>query len=159
MTTKMAWLLNLIASAICLYVIAQFTVSPDQISGNGNIGLLFIMVGTPFFILGLYYTFKMGEKLLPVLVRRHKGKMALLLAVIAFIGLSLGWGLHAAGLMEALADGLENEMSRIYRFGQLNQYTNMLYFNGYSFLLLHLISAAGGCLYRKRKIRNKGESL
>lgn len=132
------WLTSLVLSFLGFFLIEHiFTIKPHVISGNGNLGILVILVFSPVFLASYILTFKrVREKTI------HNRKInagillfSLLLCAILIAAISN----YTHDLIAALGGDPGNRESRIYRFGWFNQYTNSLFFNVYTFLLSHLI--------------------
>ncbi|WP_282935814.1 hypothetical protein [Paenibacillus sp. RC67] len=145
------WFLSLVISFAGFYVIEHlFTIPPDKVSGNGNLGLLMILIGSPFFITSLVLTFNM----IRTLFKNSTTKIIVCLGSIAILcGIILTSFLfqNIHELVTALGGTPTNPNSKIYRFGWFNQYTNRMYFNNYSFLLTHILSIMAGLLACIRK--------
>ncbi|WP_158651531.1 hypothetical protein [Mesobacillus jeotgali] len=119
----------LILSVVFIYLVDLFTIKPHVISGNGNLGLLFVVPALAFFIM---------------FVRR----LWIYLGTLKFksnIWMKIGWGAFIILLLLSileykLAIDLINDLggtpsiasSKIYRYPWLNQYTNTLFINFYT---------------------------
>ncbi|WP_236015731.1 hypothetical protein [Planococcus soli] len=123
-----------------------FTIQPSVTSGNGNLGLLVIICLSPIFIGSYLYTFKRTREL----ISKEQNKMISIL-VISFSLLLGGFMVfliinYRSDLIVALGGTPSNPDSRIFRYGWLNQYTNSIYFNAYTFILTHSLAFAIGII-------------
>ncbi len=54
------WFVSLLFSFVGFYLIENtFTIKPDVISGNGNLGIVMIILFSPIFIVSYFLTFKL----------------------------------------------------------------------------------------------------
>jgi hypothetical protein len=124
-----AMVLWLVLSIVFIYLVDLFTFKPNVISGNGNLGLLFVVPALVFFILFVRSLWK------------QLGTLQLKLSTY----LTIGWLAFAVLLMLSileykLAIELVNNLggspkivaSKIYRYPWLNQYTNTMFINIYT---------------------------
>ncbi|MFB9330910.1 hypothetical protein ACFFSY_33630 [Paenibacillus aurantiacus] len=119
-------------------------------SGNGNLGILFIIPAIPLYLIALIFTYRIVGPLLDGAKTMLWGAMGLPLVILLCI---LGEYVYVDNLIRHLRGGPGNPDSVIYNFGWLNQYTNRIYFNAYTFVI-GLSLAALTRLVVKR-IRNK----
>lgn len=141
------WVITVLLSFFGFYLIeTTFTIDPDRISGNGNLGILIIMLFSPIFIAGYLLTFIVTREI------SHKVEKKIIKIVIVFL-LLICCGLlippiinYTNELIIALGGTPSDRDSKIYRFGWFNQYTNSIYFNNFTFLLTYLIAAIIGIL-------------
>lgn len=129
-----------------------FTIHPDTISGNGNLGIVIMLVFAPIFIISFILTVRRIAELF-LNIKNKKGNIAVLTMVFVLVGILIYFELmYKNNLIEALGGGPGKENSRIYRFGWFNQYTNGLFFNTYTFMLTYLFAFLVGVImsYRKR---------
>lgn len=129
-------LIILILNVISIFAVEgmTFKYSPGgSISGNGNPGIIALVVGLLLFTILL---FNVGA-----LIRGFKSKnksklvhVTLPLTSILIIGIMI-WG--ETSKIRSLSNNLNgftnHKDSVVYRFGWINQYTNNLFFNGYIF--------------------------
>jgi ABC-type Fe3+ transport system permease subunit len=151
------WFISILLSFLGFYVIENtFTIKPNVISGNGNLGILIIMLLSPIFILSYYLTYKLGRE---VSYNATTRKLRVFILSLAFICCSLlifPIVNYTNELIIALGGTPSNHESRIYRFGWFNQYTNSMYFNVYTFLLTHTLAVIIGILSAIRKNKTNG---
>ncbi|WP_041964187.1 hypothetical protein [Mesobacillus selenatarsenatis] len=119
----------LILSVVFIYLVDLFTIKPHVISGNGNLGLLFVVPALAFFILFVRSLW------------RYLGTLKL----ASSTWMKIGWGAFAIllllsfleykliiDLVNDLGGSPKIETSKIYRYPWLNQYTNTLFINFYT---------------------------
>lgn len=141
---KIKWpLIFLCICAIFFYLIKIFTIKPHRWSGNGNLGLLIIFPTIPIIltsiiliIIYVYKLFKRKPKTIPAVT-----------AISGILIIPLAWAEYAfiQQKIEALGGSYDNPESKLYRYPLLNQYTNDLFFNAYTFcgFVVFAILAAG----------------
>ncbi|MBG9450993.1 hypothetical protein ABE67_17150 [Cytobacillus firmus] len=146
------WILCFLFSFFGFYLIEHvFTVKPHVISGNGNLGILVILLFTPVFISSWIYTFKLVKEKIVI-----DSKMTIGILLFAFAGcvlLIFAINHYTNELIMALGGTPDNPASRIYRFGWFNQYTNSLYFNVNTFFLSHIITVILGILSAMKRTK------
>lgn len=129
-----------------------FTIEPQVTSGNGNLGMLIILLLFPVFFVSYFYTFKRTRELFYKVQKKIiKALIVSLLILWSVILVSLSIE-YINELIIALGGTPSDPDSRIFRFGWFNQYTNSIYFNLYTFLLTHILAVIIGIL---SVIRNK----
>jgi hypothetical protein len=146
------WFISLLLSFFGFYLIENiFTIKPDVISGNGNLGILIIVLFSPIFIASYFFTFKVVRENLINVKNRNLSVAILFLSLISCTLLIYQIINYTNELIIALGGTPTNPNSRIYRFGWFNQYTNSIYFNVYTFLLTHILAIIIGVLSTIRK--------
>ncbi|MEH7883725.1 hypothetical protein V7654_05295 [Bacillus sp. JJ1609] len=141
------WMISVLLSSLGFFLIENtFTIQPDVNSGNGNLGLLIIMLFSPVFIASYILTFKLAKEKSNNVKNRKMHAWILLLSLIFCVFLMVAILNYANELVIALGGTPANPDSRIYRFGWFNQYTNSIYFNVYTFLMSHMIVVMAGVL-------------
>ncbi len=125
------------------YLIYDLTVPPNTISGNGNPVLLLMVPVTVIFIaLNVF----LGIKVNHFLQRQSKlTTMLIITAMVAvFLVLLSAEITFVNHLMDQLGGRPDNPNLKIYGWGWLNQYTNSLYFNQYTFTMGLAVSVSLG---------------
>ncbi|WP_019241781.1 hypothetical protein [Bacillus sp. AP8] len=146
-----SWVISILLSFLGFYLIENtFTIKPDVISGNGNLGMLIILLLSPLFITSYFLTYKLSKEISYNTMNRIKRIFFLSISFICCVLLIFPIVSYTSELIIALGGTPSNPDSRIYRFGWFNQYTNSIYFNVYTFLLTHIIVAIIGFLSIKR---------
>ncbi|WP_064093156.1 hypothetical protein [Rossellomorea aquimaris] len=143
----MFWLISTLLSFLGFFLIENvFTVQPNTISGNGNLGILIIMLFSPIFIVSYYLTFKLVRKKLKDIKNK---KILLVILFFSLVLLLLPISNYINDLVFALGGDPSQPESRIYRFGWFNQYTNSMFFNGYTLLFSYVFTIIIGVLFIK----------
>ncbi|MDQ0350210.1 putative membrane protein [Alkalibacillus filiformis] len=139
------WISALVISGIGFYFVNIMTVSPDVISGNGNLGLLVGILFLPVWVMGLYWSYQVAINLSQ---NQHKVYLFVLIVVLLISGSLLVIPLinNANELIDRLGGPPSEPGSVIYRFGWLNQYTNSMFFNLYTFLIIHILTVVIGVI-------------
>lgn len=123
----------LVLSLAFIYLVDLFTIRPHVISGNGNLGLLIVAPTLLFFV----FFGKSFWKSLGVLRVRPSTSMIMGSgAFVLFILFCILEYQFAVNLIKELGGSSKEPESRIYRFPWLNQYTNTLFINVYTFGIL-----------------------
>jgi len=145
------WIISFVLSYLGFYLIENtFTIKPHVTSGNGNLGILVIIVFMPLFILSYFLTYKLSRNVSGTFENR-KIKVAILsLLVLCCALLIFPIVNYINELVIALGGTPSNPDSRIYRFGWFNQYTNSMFFNGYTFLLTSIAAVVFGIIFSFR---------
>ncbi|WP_188208091.1 hypothetical protein [Alkalibacillus aidingensis] len=139
--------ISILLTFLGFYLIENmFTINPDVWSGNGNLGILIMMLFSPIFILSYFLTYKISREISYNIMKRKIRVVILTLALISCALLILPIVNYARELVIALGGTPSNPNSKIFRFGWFNQYTNSIYFNVYTFLLTHIIAVIIGIL-------------
>lgn len=144
---KLSWLISLGISLIGFLVIEHFfAIHPENFSGSGNLGAVGIALVLPFLLLSLLTTFRYFL----VLSRNTIGQINKLITVIScfiLIGIFIHFSLdYKNGVIDLLGGPISDPESEIYGFPVLNQYTNHIFFNFYTFALVHTISGTIGTM-------------
>lgn len=147
---KKKWFLYpivILLSYLGFYIINNFfTIEPDVISGNGNPGLIIIILFSPIFVIGYLLTYQLSREISFNLLNKFQKLLILFFLFFSSILLIITIIYCANDLIISLGGPPNDPNSRIYRFGWFNQYTNSIYFNFYTFLLTHIIAAMIGIL-------------
>jgi len=132
---RLSWLISLGISLLGFLIIGNlFTIQPDGVSGNGNLGFVGITFVVPFLLLSIFTTFRY----FPTISRKTQDRLMkflsligglLLLAVLMYLSFNF-----KNDILETLDKTSDNPS-----FPKLNSYTYSIYFNFYTFALLHTI--------------------
>ncbi|MFC3846469.1 hypothetical protein ACYEXS_34150 [Paenibacillus sp. MAH-36] len=135
----------LVLSIILFYLVNLFTIDPYKTSGNGNLGLVPILFSIPIFIgFNIFYFLVLRTGL-----RKVSNKIKALIFIICLIILVVFFLLEL-NFVKDLSDLLgswDDLNSRVYRYPILNQYTNTMFFNKYTFLTAVTITTLIGIVY------------
>ncbi|WP_338751202.1 hypothetical protein [Bacillus sp. FJAT-52991] len=115
--------------------------SPNVISGNGNVAILVIPLLSPIFILSIILTYKRIREIFSSVENKKFTSIFLTVSVLLSVLLIYLIIHYTNDLISALGGTPANPESKIYRFGWFNQYTNSLFFNVYTYLFIHLLSS------------------
>ncbi|UOY92291.1 hypothetical protein MUG87_17950 [Ectobacillus sp. JY-23] len=131
-------------SLFVLYLVDVFTVSPTVTSGNGNLGLLFVFPAP----IVCFFFIKHLRKVLQSLDLQPKTWLWIRVGSLLFfaIGCLLEYQ-YVLHMIHSLGGTPKEEASRIYRYPWLNQYTNTMFVNVYTFLC---ISTLAICFTKKK---------
>ncbi|KJE29037.1 putative membrane protein [Geobacillus kaustophilus] len=122
----------LLACLFMIYLTKLFTMKPHVISGNGNPGMIFIILSALLF-------FFFGREIWKIMNNAAYSKKKWLFITIsslfilclsAFLEIS-----YFVNLIKQLGGPPSNTNSKIYRYNWVNQYTNTLYVNIYTFCI------------------------
>jgi hypothetical protein len=117
---------------IAIVMVKEFSFSPKSFSGNGNpVILLFPFVLLTFSLFGYELILKLKEVPLKKAAWRNVAIGSLLVVITA----SILEFVYFNDLVHELGGPPTNRESRIYQFFWLNQYTNTIFVNVYTFLL------------------------
>ena len=146
---RLSWLISIGISLFGVLLIEHFfTLTADDIGGQGgNLGAVGLALVAPFILLSLFITFRYFTE------RSRKAHDPILR-----ICLLIGGGFLAVALLyyaldykdevyATLGGTTEDKGSLIYQFPVLNEYTNKIFINFYTFAFIHTISAILGGLF------------
>lgn len=135
----------LAASVLLFYFIALLTAAPSQISGNGNPGLIPIMLAIPVYLAfqWVYYG------LLLQWFQGADGRFtsSVLLSVSAIMIWAVIGEMNDVQALLALLGDWNHPDSKLYRYPLLNQYTNTMFFNFYTFIGGMLLTTLSAVIY------------
>jgi hypothetical protein len=119
----------LVLSIVFIYLVDLFTFKPNIISGNGNLGLLFVVLALAFFIMFVKSLWRyLGALELKVNTWLKIGLVAFaIFLLLSFLEYKL-----AVDLVNDLGGSPNIASSKIYRYPWLNQYTNTMFINLYT---------------------------
>lgn len=123
----------LVLSLVFIYLVDLFTIRPHVISGNGNLGLL--VVG-PTLIFFIFFARSLWKGVGLVRIKSRTSTMIMIGSFVLFIMFCILEYQFAVDLIKDLGGSPKEPESRIYRFPWLNQYTNTLFINFYTFGIL-----------------------
>ncbi|MBT2663352.1 hypothetical protein [Bacillus sp. ISL-45] len=120
-------------SVVFIYLVDLFTFKPHVISGNGNLGLLFV---GPALIIFIFFAISLWKGLG---ILKLKSSSTLLFGFGA-LALSIVFCIleykFAADLVDHLGGSPKEPSSKIYRYPWLNQFTNTIFINFYTLGIL-----------------------
>ena len=144
----------LVLAIILFFLIDLFTLKyrgeGHGISGNGNLGLLFVYPAVPVYLFMLVFVYKVGGSY----YRNRKDITIWLVILLLLLGICFyGEYLLAQSLIQHLRGGPNTPGSVIFQWTWLNQYTNTMFFNVFTFaigVLLTLLLSSCVELFRRR---------
>ncbi|MEO4052002.1 nucleoside-diphosphate sugar epimerase [Solibacillus sp. CAU 1738] len=145
---RLSWLISIGISLFGVMVIEHFfTLTPEGIAGSGNLGAVGIALVIPFILLSLFTTFRYFTE-----ASRNAGDPILRgILIIAGIGLIIATAYYANvyknEVYSSLGGTTNDAGSVIYGFPVLNEYTNRIFINFYTFACIHTISAITGAVF------------
>ncbi len=124
-------IVSLIASLFFIFLVDLFTQKSGRIGGNGNLGLIPLFFAV---IIIVYFGFTLLTQLKKLELNRKKWINILAASFMVFI-VSIGLEIFFfKRLIQELGGPPTNIDSQIYRFGWINQGTNTLFVNMYTFI-------------------------
>lgn len=144
---RLSWLISLGISLFGVMIIQHFfTVKPDEVANAGNLGALGMALVAPFILLSLFTTYRFFVE-----SSRH-AKDHLMRMIYFVFGVALVVVLiyyandYKADVFARLGGDTKTVGSQIYGFPLLNEYTNSIFFNFYTFGLVHAITGLVGAI-------------
>lgn len=151
---RLSWLISMGISLFGVLLIEYFfTMKPEESASNGNLGALGLALVFPFLALSLFITFRFfteqARSAKDMFMRNiYIGFGLALLIFVIYYAINYRTDVYAA-----LGGNTNTPGSTIYGFPPLNEYTNRIFINFYTFTAIHLISALAGAFFG---IFNKG---
>lgn len=157
---RKSWLISIAISLFGVMIIEYFfTFKLDDTVKHGNLGIVGLALITPFILLSLFVTFRFFMEL----ARGSKDSILRNILVIAGIGLIIATGYYAVqyknDVYASLGGTTYDPQSQIYGLPVLNEYTNRVFINYYTFLFIHTISAVLGAIYGVVKPKKAAEEI
>jgi hypothetical protein len=117
---------------IAILMVREFSFSPESFSGNGNpVILLFPFVLLTFSLFGYELFLRLKE----ASYKKAAWRNVVLCSFILFLAASMLEFVYFNELIQKLGGPPTDEASRIFHFPWLNQYTNTIFVNFYTFLI------------------------
>ncbi|KZE69114.1 hypothetical protein AWM68_02280 [Fictibacillus phosphorivorans] len=145
---------SLIASLFFIFLVDLFTQKPGRLGGNGNLGLIPLFFAV---IIIIYFVFTFLKLLKKIELNRKNWIILLVASSLVFI-ISISMEVFFVNrLIGELGGPPTNIDSQIYRFGWLNQGTNTLFVNMYTFIaFVSLILSCYAAFSIFKKMRSNG---
>ncbi|WP_342573603.1 nucleoside-diphosphate sugar epimerase [Solibacillus sp. FSL K6-1781] len=142
---RLSWLISMGISLFGVLIIQHFfTVKPDDVANGGNLGALGLALVAPFIILSLFITFRFFTES----ARNAKDQLMRMIYLVFGFALLVAFIYYAIdfsnNVYSSLGGDTETPGSTIYRFPLLNEYTNHVFLNFYTFGIVHTLSALIG---------------
>ncbi|MEK4627695.1 nucleoside-diphosphate sugar epimerase [Solibacillus sp. FSL R7-0682] len=144
---RLSWLISMGISLFGVMIIQHFfTVKPDDVAEAGNLGALGMALTAPFILLSLFITYRF----LVESSRHARDQMMRLIYLVFGVALLVVMIYFAIDFKNevyaSLGGNTKTQGSQIYGFPVLNEYTNHVFINFYTFGVVHLISGIAGAL-------------
>lgn len=161
---RLSWLISMGISLFGVILIEHFFTLKlnHQSTVNGNLGAVGLALILPFILLSLFITFRYFTDL----SRKSKDNISrgiyigfgfALLVVVTYFALDYKQSVYAD-----LGGNTKDPNSIIYQFPILNEYTNNIYINFYTFLMIHTVAALVGSFfgifYKKKQLPEQSVS-
>lgn len=145
---KLSWLISLGISLFGFLMIEHFfTIQPEGTSGNGNLGAVGIALVLPFLILSLFTTFRYSSTIV-YQAKDPLNRIFMITSLIVLIGVFIYFAYsYQQDVIKLLGGPTSNPDSKIYQYPILNQFTNHIFFNFYTFGLIHTVSGLIGSIF------------
>lgn len=139
---RLSWLISMGISLFGVMIIQHFfTMKPEDVAQAGNLGALGIALVAPFILLSLFVTYRFFIE-----SSRHARdqlmRMIYLIFGVAFLVVLAYYANDFKNNIYASLGGDTKTLgSQIYGFPALNEYTNHVFLNFYTFGIVHTLSA------------------
>lgn len=142
---RLSWMISSGIALLGVMVIEHFfSLSAEETAGGGNLGAVGIVLVLPFILLSLFTTFRYFVEA----ARNAKDKIlraCLLIGGVALIAVLIYFSLEYKNqVFIELGGTTKDEGSKIFGYPVLNEYTNNVFINFYTFALIQTISAVIG---------------
>ena len=160
---RLSWLISIGISLFGVMIIEHFfSLSPEGVANGGNLGAVGIALIIPFILLSLITTFRYFTEA----TRNFNDNILKVILIIAGIGLIVVTAYYANEykneVYASLGGTTKDVTSIIYGFPTLNEYTNRIFINFYTFAFVHTISAVAGGIFAmvkpKKEIENQEDN-
>ncbi|MFC7684434.1 nucleoside-diphosphate sugar epimerase [Ureibacillus sp. GCM10028918] len=132
---RLSWFISLGISLLGFLIIGNFfTIQPEEPVSNGSLGWIGIILVLPFLLLSIFITFRYILTLTRTATDRLMKSLSIVAGVL-LIGVLIFFSLDYKNDILAALD--ESSVGLI--FPKLNEYTYTIYFNFYTFALIHTI--------------------
>ena len=144
---RLSWLISLGISLFGVMIIQHFfTVKPDDVADGGNLGALGLALVAPFILLSLFITYRFFV----VSARNAKDHIMRMIYFIFGVALLVVLIFYSIDFKDSVYTSLGGDTttpgSVIYGFPVLNEYTNHVFLNFYTFGIVHTISGLFGTI-------------
>lgn len=160
---RLSWLISMGISLFGVMLIQNFfTMKPDDVAQAGNLGALGIALAAPFILLSLFITYRF------FLVTSSQTRDQLMRFIYLIFGVALLVVLtfyaneFKNDVYTSLGGNTYTKGSQIYGFPVLNEYTNHVFLNFYTFGIVHVVSGLVATIigiFRKTTIMQEEERI
>lgn len=157
---RLSWFISLGISLIGFLIIGNmFTIRPDGTLENESLGFVGIIFVLPFILLSLFTTFRYFHYLTKSTNDRLMKSLSIVGGFILIFVLIYFTIDYKNEVIESLGGPSTNVNSTIYNLPLLNAYTNTIFFNFYTFALIHSIFGLIGAFMALIRPEMKKEEL
>ena len=152
---RLSWLISMGISLFGVMIIQHFfTVKPDEVANAGNLGALGIALVAPFILLSLFTTYRFFLESSRH-AKDHMMRMIYFVFGVALVVVLIYYAIdYKADVFARLGGDTKTVGSQIYGFPLLNEYTNSIFINFYTFGIVHtIIGLAGAVLGMLRPVK------
>lgn len=146
---RLSWLISMGISLFGVLLIEHFFTMKlgDTATTNGNLGALGLALVAPFILLSLFITFRYfltisRNSVDPLMRSIYIGFGIVFLIAVTYFAID-----YRDDIFAELGGTIKDPNSAIYGFPWLNEYTNRVYINFYTFAVFHLLAAIIGAIY------------
>lgn len=144
---RLSWLISMGISLFGVLIIQYFfTTKPEDVAEAGNLGALGLALVAPFILLSLFTTYRFFVESSRTTHDRLMRAIYLIFGVallIAFIVYAINF---KNDVYASLGGNTNTPGSQIFGFPILNEYTNHIFINFYTYGIVHTISALIGTI-------------
>ena len=146
---RLSWLISMGISLFGVMLIEHFFTLKleDQSNVNGNLGAVGLALIIPFILLSLFITFRYFTELSRKSNDNLSRSIYMLFGIAFLIAVTYFALDYKQTIYAELGGDTKNPNSIIYQFPVLNEYTNNVYINFYTFLIFHTVAALIGSVF------------
>ena len=144
---RLSWLISMGISLFGVMIIQNFfTVKPEDVAQAGNLGALGLALITPFILLSLFITYRFFVESAR-LTKDHLKRLIYFIFCVALVVSFIYFAIDFKNDVYATLGGdTKTPGSQIYGFPILNEYTNYVFLNFYTFGIVHTLSGLIGAI-------------
>ena len=145
---RLSWLISMGISLFGVMIIQHFfTVKPDEVANAGNLGALGMALVAPFILLSLFTTYRFFVESSRH-AKDHMMRMIYFVFGVALVVVLIYYANdYRADVFARLGGDTKTVGSQIYGFPLLNEYTNSIFINFYTFGIVHAIAGLVGAIF------------
>jgi hypothetical protein len=144
---RLSWLISLGISLFGVMLIQYFfTTKPEDVAEAGNLGALGLALAAPFIILSLFITYRFFVESSST-ARDHLMRVIYLIFGVALLIAFIIFAIEFKNDVYATLGGnTKTPGSQVFGYPVLNEYTNAIFINFYTFGIVHTVSALIGTI-------------
>ena len=144
---RLSWLISMGISLFGVMLIQYFfTTKPEDVAEAGNLGALGLAIAAPFILLSLFITYRFFVES----SRTARDQLIRSIYLIFGVALLIAFLFFAVDFKNdvyaSLGGNIKTPGSQIFGFPVLNEYTNHIFINFYTFGIVHTASALIGTI-------------